>query len=130
MREWWNKHSLEEKRQKIAGRDPERVRAADRARYYRNWEKRRAAAAAYQRANSDVVRAAHERWAQRNPEKRKAHYAVSNAIRDGRMKRPETCEVDGCDRRPQAHHDDYSKPFDVRWLCSRHHGEVHRRYAA
>ena len=25
-----------------------------------------------------------------------------------------------------AHHDDYSKPLEIRWLCPVHHKEVHR----
>lgn len=29
----------------------------------------------------------------------------------------------------QAHHEDYSKPLDVRWLCVAHHGEAHRKEA-
>jgi hypothetical protein len=39
------------------------------------------------------------------------------------------CEVCGVEP-AQAHHDDYSKPLDVRWLCRKHHGEQHRKYVA
>lgn len=47
------------------------------------------------------------------------------AIRSGQLvKQP--CQVCG-DPKSQAHHDDYSKPLEVQWLCSKHHGERHRR---
>jgi len=42
---------------------------------------------------------------------------------------PEPCEVCGAEK-VDAHHDDYAKPLEVRWLCRTHHGEVHRRVAA
>jgi hypothetical protein len=29
----------------------------------------------------------------------------------------------------EAHHDDYSKPFEVRWLCRMHHRAVHGQKA-
>lgn len=61
---------------------------------------------------------------ERNPEKAIAWRSVSNAIRDGRLaKKP--CESCGTTHRVQAHHDDYSRPLDVRWLCFRHHLEHH-----
>lgn len=58
-----------------------------------------------------------------HPEKYAATGAVNNAIRDGRLER-KPCEVCGCER-VEAHHDDYSKPLEVRWLCRTHHLEVH-----
>ena len=35
------------------------------------------------------------------------------------------CEVCG-EINAQAHHDDYSKPLEIRWLCSWHHAEHHK----
>ena len=35
------------------------------------------------------------------------------------------CEVCG-ERKTHAHHDDYSKPLEVKWLCKKHHDEHHR----
>ncbi len=63
------------------------------------------------------------KWGLANPQKRKAHFAVSNAIRDGKIKR-KPCEVCGSTD-SEAHHDDYSKPLDVMWLCPKHHAERH-----
>jgi ribosomal protein S27AE len=59
----------------------------------------------------------------RDPIKAAAHIATSNAIRDGRLIR-KPCESCG-DANVDAHHDDYTRPLDVRWLCRRHHLAVH-----
>lgn len=66
-----------------------------------------------------------EKWSSDHPQKRAAHQAVSNAIRDGRLVR-QPCEKCGA-LKVQAHHDDYSKPLDVRWLCIPHHNLHHVR---
>ena len=66
---------------------------------------------------------ARRRFIERHPAKRAAHVAVGNALRDGKLTR-QPCET--CGDRAQAHHDDYSKPLDVRWLCTTHHAEWHR----
>jgi hypothetical protein len=65
------------------------------------------------------------RMRKKHPEKRKAWAAVSNAIRDGRLV-PQPCGVGvDCVGRIEAHHEDYSLPLDVKWLCFRHHREHH-----
>jgi hypothetical protein len=64
-------------------------------------------------------RAAVQAWSLRNPQKRKAQYAASNAVRDGRLARKTACEHCGASGvRIQKHHPDYSKPLDVLWLCT------------
>ena len=63
-------------------------------------------------------------WADKRPLHKKANQAVGNAIRVGRLIR-QPCEV--CSELiVEAHHDDYSKPLDVRWLCRKHHYEHHK----
>lgn len=65
-------------------------------------------------------------WKTRNPEKRKAQNAVSHAIRDKRLSK-QSCEVCGA-QRAEAHHDDYSLPLNVRWLCKDHHVAAHHPF--
>lgn len=45
-------------------------------------------------------------------------------IRKGLMVRLD-CEVCGSNENIEGHHDDYTKPLDVRWLCKAHHIEHH-----
>jgi len=54
----------------------------------------------------------------KHPEKYKAWNMFHNALRDGKVTR-QPCEV--CGEPAQAHHEDYSKPLEVTWLCFRHH---------
>ena len=54
----------------------------------------------------------------------RARNAVRNALKKGTLVKG-VCEVCGsCDT--EAHHDDYEKRLDVRWLCSLHHGVTRR----
>jgi hypothetical protein len=43
----------------------------------------------------------------------------------GKLKR-QPCEVCGATENIERHHEDYSKPLDVQWLCPTHHRERER----
>lgn len=91
----------------MEARDKERVRADDRKRSH---TPERIA------ATTRITR----RWRKENPEKYAAHLVLNNAVRAGKIvKQP--CEVCGSTKRVHGHHDDYSKPLEVRWLCALHH---------
>jgi hypothetical protein len=61
-------------------------------------------------------------------EMRAAINMVKAAIKRGELKRPEVCQgYQGCWRSDiHAHHEDYSKPLEVVWLCAWCHKQRHR----
>jgi hypothetical protein len=66
-----------------------------------------------------------KRWREENPAKVEAHRRVFVEVRASRLlKLP--CQICGNPQRVHAHHDDYSKPLMVLWLCVKHHGMATR----
>lgn len=65
-----------------------------------------------------------KRFQERHPKKAAAHAAVHAAVRSGRLAKG-PCEACGAIDDVHAHHDDYDKPLEVRWLCGRHHRMHH-----
>ena len=63
---------------------------------------------------------------QRGTVKRKARLATMYAERKGILVRPNNCEVCGSNYRIEAHHDDYTNPLVVRYLCKKCHAAIHR----
>jgi hypothetical protein len=58
-----------------------------------------------------------------HPEKQRARKKVQMALKNGDLLK-DNCEI--CDSiRSEAHHDDYNKPLDIRWLCKKHHTMRH-----
>lgn len=100
----------------------EKVRAYDKLR----GSAQHRVAARKEYAKTEQGRAAHRRALKasqlRFPQRATARYAVSNAIRDGRLAR-QPCWV--CGDRAEAHHPDYDRPLDVVWLCQPHHQQAH-----
>lgn len=71
-----------------------------------------------------MAKISNARYREKNKDKIRAQWKINHEIRTGRILR-QSCEACGA-QKAQAHHDDYSKPLDVRWLCSKCHGAHHR----
>jgi hypothetical protein len=66
------------------------------------------------------------RWPDRDPQKARATAMVNIRVQRGTMIRPKRCSQCGrSDLAIEAHHDDYSKPLTVRWLCTSCHDNHH-----
>lgn len=65
-------------------------------------------------------------WIERNADKRAAHVILGNAIRNGRVTKPEECEKCGANGRIHGHHHDYTRPLEVKWLCASCHTKEHK----
>lgn len=72
-----------------------------------------------------VMKKARKNYKTKYPERSAAQIAFNNAVRDGKIKPWVVCSLPECDKKPEAHHPDYSRPFDVVWLCRTHHKQVH-----
>lgn len=86
----------------------------------------------YDKENREALR---ERWnnetekrKERFPLKISARNKVQSAVLLGKITKPEACEI--CGETPDyplhGHHEDYSKPLEVIWLCSPCHRDLHR----
>ena len=108
---------------------------------YRKSDKGKEIIRAYSRKwlleNAEAIRAYKRNWRLKNPEKLnayrrnnpvkcKARDKIKGLIHRGKLIRG-NCEVCG-KKNAEAHHDDYSKPLSVRWLCRKHHVEFHVNY--
>lgn len=73
---------------------------------------------------AEQYNARHARYRAKNPEKVKAGQLARDAVYAGKIKK-QPCEICGC-LDSQMHHQNYTKPFEVNWLCYKHHRDVHK----
>ena len=61
----------------------------------------------------------------------RAHQRVAEAVRTGKIARPDRCTRCGRSaKRIEGHHDNYQKPLDVMWLCVFCHRHRHEELAS
>ena len=90
-----------------------------------NSEKINSACRKWKRNNPIVASRSRTKWKKDNPEKVRAQKCLQEAVKHGRIIR-QRCETCGISERVQGHHEDYSKPLDVMWLCPLCHQKRHR----
>ena len=66
-----------------------------------------------------------QKYHEKHPEQRKASRALNYAIAAGKINR-QPCAICGAKDQVHGHHEDYSKPLDVLWLCRKHHILLHQ----
>lgn len=78
--------------------------------------------------NRDSQKEASKLHKKRNPEKVRARDLLRKAVYYGKIEKPSFCQK--CKKiknRIEGHHEDYSKPYDVVWLCVSCHRKLHIR---
>jgi actin-related protein len=60
-------------------------------------------------------------WYKKNKEKRRAHVLLNRAISSGKIMRPNCCSQCNVICKPDGHHEDYSSPLNVIWICRKCH---------
>ena len=112
---------------RLEHREELRARALEYSRSTRGREVNNVAKRRYYYKHHDVCLARMKLHRQINAAKYIARYTISNAVKLGKVTRPNTCSACNKPCNVHAHHDNYSKPLDVRWLCRKCHGRIHRK---
>lgn len=105
---------------KIKEYDRERGKTPERMERHKRYIRTEGGKAAHVRAG--------KAYNERNEVRYKAHYTVTNAIRDGKFRRECICEECLGFEKVEGHHDDYRYPLEVRWLCEECHKDWHRKH--
>lgn len=85
--------------------------------YYKDWEQRDV------EKTKRIRTANRKKYRAKNPRRNAIYQQVFYALKIGKIKKG-LCERCGCEK-VEAHHEDYDKPLEVRWLCKKHHREIH-----
>ena len=74
--------------------------------------------------NIEDRQACWRRWKKRNKKTHKDRSRIQNQACQEHPERQQ-CSIEGCNGLGERHHEDYSKPKEITWLCKYHHEEIH-----
>ena len=125
-KEWYKKNKDHVKEYYLENREHKLKRLKEY--YYENWEKKQIQRKEWIEKNKEK----HREWLSVYHKKYRkkinhAHVKVYRALKSGELKRIEICEHCKTNMTEHAHHEDYSKPLEVTWLCRNCHVETHKR---
>jgi len=124
----WEKRAEQNKRSYEKHREAIAEKRAIKRRTIEEKEKNRLRQAEWRKSNGTRGGEISAKWKKENPQKAACHSLILWAIRAGVLKRNERCEECNAECKTQGHHEDYSKPLEVRWLCKGCHAKKHRTY--
>lgn len=105
-------------------KNKDKFREYGRNRYKRVPEEYSEKSRKYRLENNEKYNECRKKWRKENVHKTKAHSNLHTAVENGSVvKKP--CMICG-NITVEGHHEDYSKPLEVLWLCKKHHHEKHR----
>jgi len=117
----WQKNHPEKKRL-IQKKSRDKPKAKERQKkYYREWYKKNG------RSRSSDYQEAILEWRKNNPDGVRAHQIVSYALYHGKITEPKLCQKCNLEKKLCAHHNDYSKPLEIIWLCYSCHKLEHSK---
>lgn len=97
--------------------------------YHKEYDKKYWIEVKKPKRNSLFYKAHHKKYYKGQRTKELARAKLRWKIRTKKIIRP-NCMKFGCLNVAEAHHDDYNKPYDVKWLCKIHHEEYHTKVIA
>jgi hypothetical protein len=62
----------------------------------------------------------------KHKQKQNSRLILANALRNNKILKPDKCSSCLEKKKVEGHHEDYSKPLDVIWLCRKCHSKLHK----
>jgi hypothetical protein len=82
----------------------------------------------YYNKNKDIIKSKKSLYYENHKDELSANAELNRAVLNGIIKRPRVCSICGISGiRIIGHHDDYSKPLVVKWVCRSCHQYIHHR---